>query len=577
MSADTVRMVQLARSVSASALWGYSIIKKIARVVPVQSLLFVVFFIASQISLLAAFFLPIKVLVLLGSEDVPSYFPEFLSGFARDALVLMMAVMSVVCFLSHIALEYIDSLLARSGGNLLLLRSGKQLMVGAHDRVVVDGYRDFLKAFAFFIFSSITLLILLVIYIEMFVVVSVLVVVSLAAVLCVCSISSPVMKKVIEELALYLAVISGIIFLSAFLFSIVDFLYFQPPSVIVALVSILLVRQGVQRGFGGIVEYRRLFSRRAEIEPLFFSGKRFSANAARTDDRMLRMLTEGALLKAAGRAVSLLCDGTVEHSDVYRLGRSDIVGVRVSMFDGRMYLVKAFSNEAAVLARHEELLLSSVVYPAFPAPAWVGALEVDSVRCHVFNWGDYERVHRREIGNAVASVFVSLGAVDPPKKLAQAYMQAHLLLGERLKEDWFVGFAGAASEPEMEDLAYLASKVETIRRIVSCSPLSIVSQDLTDDTIVSSEKGSYLAVSWGRWALDSLGVGWPIHDKTHFVQASTIVSRSGAVSTEHLYFVACLAYYERLMSRGELFGAFSLASRMRESLEVLMPDYAAGR
>ncbi|MGB1742487.1 MAG: hypothetical protein ACPHHR_06515 [Cycloclasticus sp.] len=56
----------------------------------------------AKVSLLVALLLPLKVLLLVNSKEVPDYFPEFLLGYAINDLVLVLAGISVLLYGFHI-------------------------------------------------------------------------------------------------------------------------------------------------------------------------------------------------------------------------------------------------------------------------------------------------------------------------------------------------------------------------------------------------------------------------------------------------------------------------------------------
>ena len=62
--------------------WSVSLGNKFLRVVPVLTILAVICSVFSQFFLLIGFLLPLKVVLLLGSENVPVYFPAIFHDLA---------------------------------------------------------------------------------------------------------------------------------------------------------------------------------------------------------------------------------------------------------------------------------------------------------------------------------------------------------------------------------------------------------------------------------------------------------------------------------------------------------------
>ena len=67
--------MKLQQQIKATIGWCISLGVKFVKVVPIITGLVQISTLASQIFLLLAFFLPLKVIILLGSDKTPAYFP----------------------------------------------------------------------------------------------------------------------------------------------------------------------------------------------------------------------------------------------------------------------------------------------------------------------------------------------------------------------------------------------------------------------------------------------------------------------------------------------------------------------
>ncbi|NER64022.1 hypothetical protein G3436_09105 [Pseudomonas sp. MAFF212427] len=89
-----------------SSLWAISFF----RVAPLLTAASVGLTIASQLLFLVSFLLPLKVILLLGRETIPGYFPDFMVAFGRERLIVVLSVASVLFYFSHLVF---DKLVAR--------------------------------------------------------------------------------------------------------------------------------------------------------------------------------------------------------------------------------------------------------------------------------------------------------------------------------------------------------------------------------------------------------------------------------------------------------------------------------
>lgn len=66
--------------------WSLSLGAKFSRVVPFLTLAIVILTLVAQIASLLSFFLPLKMIILLGSEGMPRYFPAAFAQLDRDGI-----------------------------------------------------------------------------------------------------------------------------------------------------------------------------------------------------------------------------------------------------------------------------------------------------------------------------------------------------------------------------------------------------------------------------------------------------------------------------------------------------------
>src|SRR5690606_19954356 len=107
-------------SVASTLRWTLSLGAKFARVVPFFTVCIIGLTLVSQIAMLVASLLPLKVLILLGSDQIPGYFPRFFLRFGHDALIAVLSMLTFGVFLAHLLAEkLIDRLTAKATTHLM--------------------------------------------------------------------------------------------------------------------------------------------------------------------------------------------------------------------------------------------------------------------------------------------------------------------------------------------------------------------------------------------------------------------------------------------------------------------------
>lgn len=95
-------------------------------------------FIVNQVSLVLALLLPLKVIIMLGSDGVPRYFRSFMSEATREPWMLGLAGAAVGMFLLHLATARLLTWLANRGGGRVLDRSQKTVLFDNQQRFASD-------------------------------------------------------------------------------------------------------------------------------------------------------------------------------------------------------------------------------------------------------------------------------------------------------------------------------------------------------------------------------------------------------------------------------------------------------
>ncbi|MCQ4299672.1 hypothetical protein NAV11_07070 [Pseudomonas songnenensis] len=95
---------------------------KLLRASPGFSLGSIVVTLVSQVSMIISGVLPLKVIILIGSESIPSYFPSYISLFDRSQLIMFLVMLSVAFFVIHQLCEILNTRILTKGGAVAMAR-----------------------------------------------------------------------------------------------------------------------------------------------------------------------------------------------------------------------------------------------------------------------------------------------------------------------------------------------------------------------------------------------------------------------------------------------------------------------
>ena len=258
--------------------WSASVYRKLFEITPWRTCGVVVSEITNQISLLLAFFLPLKVIILLGSSGTPRYFPDFLLAYGREELAIGLSIVAVAGYCLHLICKKLSASLSNGAEKAIAGHTEKMtVFVGQADltRAVYHQFSSVLASSIFFV-SALSLMGYLYPTLAGFVLACVLMCYLETAIT---ARRSPTARDWLANHSRTLVTIySSVMFLLVFAFIVVDYVWFVKPNILTAIICIILFRQLSTRLSISVVDAVGLYSRRAQIDMLLFPGKSFHVN-----------------------------------------------------------------------------------------------------------------------------------------------------------------------------------------------------------------------------------------------------------------------------------------------------------
>ncbi|WP_251976408.1 hypothetical protein [Salinicola avicenniae] len=545
---------------------------KFFRVVPKFTLIVVLATLVSQFSVVVASLLPLKVVMLLGSEKIPQYFPSFFWGIDRDILIVFLSLLAVGFYILHFLSEKIVSYGAMKGANLLLEKSQKMALFENQDVIANQGYQRYSRSLAtsillFFISLSISLIypyLALVLMGYAFVVFLVL--------LFLYSKEGQVKEDLENSPGKVLGTATNIGFLIAFFFMVGHFLWGDPPGLLVAVVALILMRQGFSRITGLVNDLKGLYDQRTKINALFFHGHVLVKEIKRHETAFWSLLQtadcNGWIVAVLRNTVDELIEKVKVEWD--QLGIPDVAAFKIEAFGkadekkGR-YIIKLFGSNKKAQARHEATLLLG--NRELPALSLLGVDEIHGLNCHVFKWCPIEQFLPKQIKAIKNNILKRLMIIEPSQDLSSKYSRSRPLLWQRVDEKLVERLMTISRMTEGSSDSYVyefSNKYIEIMERVQKLPLVIVNPEISQDLIYKDGEDELLLIHWVRWSLEPVGAGWSIeseqldqlHNAIQEAQASRAILKDVNINDAKL--AAFLFEVERLCRRQQFIQALTL-------------------
>ncbi len=567
-----------------AARWSLSVGARFVRHAPGATAVVVMATLVSQLAMLLAFFLPIKVVILLGSTGVPRYFPPAMAEMDRDALIIALGVAAVGVYLLHLFAERVIAWGSDFGAKRLLACGSKLVLFENQDEMAARGYRRYAHALASGIFVVLSGVALAWLYPAVALLSAVYVLMVIVALLVSGVVSARVGAILQTRLRSALSVSSMLGFLLAFAYMVADFLWGTPPSLIAALIAVLLLRQTFGRMGFMVNDIAGLYQQRIELNALFFNRQVLLPDHVREERGIWPLLVpqeretwvRPVLEEIAGIGSAPLSVRWHQHA----LGNVAALEVRDDTRVQGGYLLRLFDENRSVWALHEATLLAEMTGTALPAPRFLGATRVGNCHCHVFACDDFARVPSAEVTLSARRTMETLMAIEPPETLAQRYTGSRPCLWQRLDERVFMRLGLAADEEEQRQmLLALTEAWPYLRALLQDLPLVILNPDLNAETLLLGGDGeNCVATWWGRWSLDPVGSAWSIQpkalDELDEALASAAQQRSAlqSVSTAQARLAALLYALEQRFVAQQYVNALALLPQILALVAVDEPQ-----
>ena len=477
----------------------------------------VVFFtLVSQLSMLLAFFLPLKVIILLGSDRIPRYFPPAFEQFDRDALIVWLSAATVAFYGLYLLAERIVEFGGERGSRTLLTRSRKMVLFENQDELAARAYKRHAEVIAGSVFLLLALAILLWLYQGVALLAAGYVFLVAVALLAAIAVSEGFRERLEESLAGWMGVLSGIGFMLAFAYLVIDFLFLDPPGLIPAIIALLLARQGFNRLsslVSGLVKQR---SQKAKLDALFFHKSAFIPEEDNKKETIWTLLAPEERQQWVPELIAEMYGEPAPKDLDIQWWQTDVanVGVLHCRTPGKPSIfIKVFALKRTAYALHEATLL---VDPpnGLPSPRWIGATQVRGFRCHVLQAADELSARQGDTGKGVEEIREALLQVPPPQSLLTRYQRSRPMLWQRLNESMLERLRIAASDsPSLSALGQLRARLQDWRDQLAALPLAITTRDVRPGNVVMTEAGAPTLIHWGNWAIEPAGAGWPTKPK----------------------------------------------------------------
>lgn len=495
--------------------WTAKVTKQFLRL-QASTTLFVVFSISvSRVCKLLAFFLPLKVILLVGSAGVPSYFP-FIEPDQKNFWVFGLTIAAFTAYALMLMLNIFTDQYSEGAGKHIL-RFANQISISSKDEEQASKtFLDFTNMLAGLGFIGVGAIVLAwanPILLSFLLAVPLLIFVFSAWVLQGDALPFANTKKwLIGNTSTYLTVASSAAFFGAFLVILLLFLFGEFSNIILALLGIILSRQ-ILNSMSGIANTAcQLISKRPVVDAIFFRNVSFQTPVYKPNAKQFNALfskSERELVAYQELARVMPLNGRLQ-SDWFDTLLRGIKTLNISVLNEKGDPLHHFQQHIVPVLNRDQLINEAHLFKHIPrehlvAPAVLTRFKVDDFECQILDCGLGTPVSKTVWTRVKHELLLSILSVKPPKALVSSYRRSKPLLADRLINGLTEQLEIAVdTKAEAELLNRWRNILPRLSDKLSSQPLCIYNVDLAPTNVVQTATG-YLVMAWGRWSLEPLG------------------------------------------------------------------------
>lgn len=469
---------------------------------------------ASRILGIAAFFLPLKVLLIAGSEGVPVYAAAFITPETKSQWVVGLAAMAVVLYVVKVVLDRVGVILAERGARDLEEAANGIAVMPNQSQLTRDTFRDLLRFAASVLFVIVVLLLGLFAEPLVFAVVALLLLVLMWVFLSLAGTATPDQnsfgKHIRDNPSLYINIGSTTVFLSAFFMLLWPFLRGDFSNLLIAILSIIMLRQMLASAEMGVREGLRLVRSRERVSALVLADAQYERGqlpSSRGHDSLTSEYVRDSLLVPMLQDVGIAADSPRPvrvDSPVPELGMFEVLEGDASRH-GR-WLLHLLPRSASQRFANENALFGSVPRERLGAPHRFASLEAGLFASQLLEYGLRMDPNAPDTRAAMWALLLASWEVEPPRALVDRTRRSVPLLHERFgRRRVDAVYAAVRTAEERQRLDGFVDGLPGFRAQLRAMPLHVANPELGTATMFRTSDGRVLCHSWGRWALEPVG------------------------------------------------------------------------
>ena len=549
-----------------SLKWYKKLTGRFLNIAPLYTIIVVLLTILSQVFMILYFMLPLKIVMLLGSDKVPGFFPLSWQSMKLNTLIFYLAIASVLFFILYLLSKRFIDIYSMKGANKILENNQKVVLFEKQDIFAQNSYSKLASSLSSIIFFILSLLLLAIFYplLCIAIIIFVLATYLLFSLLLAREKSA---KHIIENLNDVFDTVKGIQFFTIFVVILLSYITnFYFPHIIIVILGLLINRRMFNKLITSINDIVNLYKGRMKINYLFFFRDINVKISHDKQDPFWSLLNHESREKWIKDLLNNVLENDIRYirSHWYRVDIKNIAFLKVVIKNNdntQSYLLKLFNSNISSQAIHETTILQENINGLYNLP-FIGSNTVKEFHCNIFDFVNVEAVPNFKLDHILLKI--NMMSISPTKDLLERYSRSHPFLYKRLDKKMLNKLYLTAKEDEIEIIKDFEKSFEVIIKIIEDVPLQIINPFMTKLSLLKNEE-HFVLLHWSGWKIDSVGTDFPIAEKSINTLKEKLDLNN--VKINDIILVSLMSQFEKFCNAENFTGVIDLVPRVLECLK----------
>jgi len=517
---STANKIKFFHNIKSIISWTYTLGKKLLARITRNISIGTIASLISEVSMLIAFLLPLKILLLVGTTNTPSYFSFFSQSFSKENLILILSIISILFYLVHLFAQRVVNKNIKEGLTYLSSKVKEASLFTNHDRIIIQSLERITKIFSSLIFILLSWIILSVMYFEVFLFLMFYTLLMSFFFNVSYHLSTSYYVKLVENINSSIKIIGGIGFLLTFFLIIVDILYYDTSKDLILIIITFMISKQVTNHYARVVlDIASLIRYQDKIDILFFDKNLAKTNQQKKHEAFWNLCKKenqsNWIYPLVQKYIAIQTNETIDivwcPLEITNVVAFEVIVKNEQIKQIDSYIIKLFNLNRVGMSNNEaNILLLSENLPSLPL---IAMTQIENYPCHIFKKGNRKNTLVAEVKQIEMVLREKLLNLTLTQDLLEDYEKYHCYLWDRLDTTFISRIKMVANEKNKLCIETFEKELHILKRELKNLPLRLVNNFEVSENMFYENADDAVLLNWGNYAIEPLGAGWPVDEK----------------------------------------------------------------